>query len=209
MIFTASTVSDTKWKIIAAAMAEKAKPTVLERLAARKITIGTATQCGVASARWVKPERDQPKCQTAAIAVVPTSKPSVTKPILRPDGDVARADMSTALAERPTMGVAGKPSSGSTSNLSDRQDQGAIASGFSFTRTVAGDTIPLDLLNIALACHYRSSVGSGSEVTHRPRGLFGRISRFCELIPFNELRPRDQKLARVKRWLTRHEKSAA
>ena len=44
MIFTASTVSDTKWKIIAAAMAEKAKPTVLERLAAMKITIDTATQ---------------------------------------------------------------------------------------------------------------------------------------------------------------------
>ena len=48
MICTASTVSDTKWKIIAAAMAEKAKPTVLERLAAMKITIDTATQCGVA-----------------------------------------------------------------------------------------------------------------------------------------------------------------
>ena len=55
MICTASTVSDTKWKIIAAAIAEKAKPTVLERLAAMKITIDIATQDGVSCAKWAKP----------------------------------------------------------------------------------------------------------------------------------------------------------
>ena len=43
-------LSGTKWKIIAAAMAEKAKPTVLDRLAAMKITSDTATQDGVACA---------------------------------------------------------------------------------------------------------------------------------------------------------------
>ena len=66
MICTASTVSDTRWKIIAAAMAEKAKPTVLERLAATKITIDTATHNGVSCARSARPYRNQPKCQPPA-----------------------------------------------------------------------------------------------------------------------------------------------
>src|SRR5438046_699886 len=90
MICTAATVSDTRWKIIAAAMAEKAKPTVLERLAATKITTASDTQDGVwcaSSARWY---RDQPKCQTATPAIVPTSRPSMARPTLRPNGDVTQ-----------------------------------------------------------------------------------------------------------------------
>jgi len=80
-------------KIIAAAMAEKAKPTVLDRLAAMKITSDTATQDGVAFATYTKPYRDQAKCQAKTLAIVPASKPSVARPIMRPGGDVSKADM--------------------------------------------------------------------------------------------------------------------
>src|SRR5262245_5973824 len=92
MICTASTVSDTRWKIIAAAMAEKAKPTVLERLAATKITIDTDIQDGAWCASAASPYRDEPKCQ-AAIPAALTSKPSVAMPILRPNGAVTKVDM--------------------------------------------------------------------------------------------------------------------
>src|SRR5262249_35004059 len=92
MICTASTVSDTRWKIIAAAIAEKAKPTVLERLAATKITIETDTQDGAQCASAARSYRDQSKCQTATPAVL-TSRPSVARPILRPNGAVAKVDM--------------------------------------------------------------------------------------------------------------------
>ena len=50
-------------------MAEKAKPTVLDRLAAMKITSDTATQDGVAFATYTKPYRDQAKCQAKTLAV--------------------------------------------------------------------------------------------------------------------------------------------
>src|SRR3954454_24112811 len=93
MICTASTLSETKWKIIAAAMAEKAKPTVLDRLAAMKITSDIATQDGVGSATCTKSYRDQPKCPAETLAIVPASKPSVARPIIRPDGDIGKADM--------------------------------------------------------------------------------------------------------------------
>src|SRR6478672_2578652 len=93
MICTASTLSDTKWKIIAAAMAEKAKPTVLDTLAAMKITSDTVTQDGVACATWMKSYRDQTKCQVETLTLVPASKPSVARPIKRPDGDAGKADM--------------------------------------------------------------------------------------------------------------------
>src|SRR5436190_18209706 len=101
MIWTASTVSDTKWKIIAAAIAEKAKPTVLERLAATKITIDTATHKGASCATSARPYRDQPRCQAPAPTVVMASKTSVTRPILRPSGGVAKADMTNP----PTKGL--------------------------------------------------------------------------------------------------------
>ena len=83
MIWTASTVSDTRWKIIAAAIAEKAKPTVLERLAATKITIDTATHNGASCATSARPYRNQPKCQLPAPTVLAIRK-SVARPILRP-----------------------------------------------------------------------------------------------------------------------------
>src|ERR1043165_2235984 len=93
MICTASTLSDTKWKIIAAAMAEKAKPTVLDTLAAMKITSETATQGGVACARWANSYRGQPKCQADMLAIAPASKPSVARPIMRLGGETGKANM--------------------------------------------------------------------------------------------------------------------
>ena len=104
MIWTASTVSDTRWKIIAAAMAEKAKPTVLESPAATKITIDTATHDGTSCARSARPYRDQPRCQAPAPTVVMASKTSVTRPILRPSGGVAKADMTNPPTKGPTLG---------------------------------------------------------------------------------------------------------
>src|SRR4051812_16811085 len=79
MIWTASTVSDTRWKIIAAAIAEKAKPTVLERLAATKITIDTATHKGASCATSARPCRNQAKCQLPA----PTTVPVIRKKLAR------------------------------------------------------------------------------------------------------------------------------
>src|SRR6478736_4293432 len=99
MICTASTLSDTKWKIIAAAIAEKAKPTVLDTLAARKITSDTGTQDGTACARSTKSERDQPKCQAETLAIVAANKTSVTRPIMRPlDAMVCRIMVNRSIA---------------------------------------------------------------------------------------------------------------
>ena len=103
MICTASTLSDTKWKIMAAAMAENAKPTVLDTLAAMKITSDTAIQDGAVRATWTKPYCDQPKCQAAALAIVAASKPSVARPIMRPDGDAGKADMAIPPANGPIV----------------------------------------------------------------------------------------------------------
>src|SRR6516164_9228172 len=82
MICTASIVSDTRWKIIAAAMAEKAKPTVLERLAARKITIDTATHNGVSCARLARPCRNQAECQPSGPTTVVAIRKKTAKQIL-------------------------------------------------------------------------------------------------------------------------------
>src|SRR5262245_8997715 len=93
MICTASTVSETRWKIIAAAMAEKAKPTMLERLAATKITIATATHNGVWCARSARPYRNQPKFQPPRPTIVLAIRKNAARQILRPSGDAAKADM--------------------------------------------------------------------------------------------------------------------
>src|SRR5215510_39986 len=97
MICTASIVSGTKWKIIAAAMAENAKPTVLERVAARKIAIDTAVQEGAWCASPAMSYRDPPEYQTATPAIALTSKPGAARPICRPN--VAKADINIPLAK--------------------------------------------------------------------------------------------------------------
>src|ERR1041385_3551553 len=101
MICTASTLSDTKWKIIAAAIAEKAKPTVLDSVAAMKITSETATQDEVACATWTKSYRTPPKCQAETLAIVAASKPSMARPITRPDGDRGKADIGNPFGSWP------------------------------------------------------------------------------------------------------------
>src|SRR5258708_7483762 len=63
-------------------MAEKAKPTVLETLAAMKITIDTATQGGAWCMSSTRECRDQSKSQTTAPAAL-TSRPSLAMPTFR------------------------------------------------------------------------------------------------------------------------------
>ena len=95
MICTARTVSDTRWNIIAAAMAEKAKPTMLERVAATKITIDTATHNGASCARSARPCRNQPKCQLPSTTTVLAIRKRAVRQIVRPNA-VANADMTSS-----------------------------------------------------------------------------------------------------------------